>query len=470
MQILHENDPCCYKGAGRHGAIMAYDANITAEIASPASRSGSSLHGEFTTAVTNWPVHAVCPLDKQVIAAALGRVFAATPTLPPNFAGLPCDMLRGGTTPCPGPPPPPSPAPPPPTPSHTGGCWRGATPPCVFVDSCDAAIEPQQLWSLENTRNVAANAAARKGGAVVDPVAAPTTVTEIVHTKDRLCLTSTCTQPSQGCVKGNETIVQHNQLTLAECDSEDQRQQWILDGSSIKSSLDQAYCLNVGAAEGERYLEFQLYTPCTAGGHGNGNGAFKIESDGTFRVDLGDYSNCISSCNAGDAACAAGSNSSSPLAAAATEQEAGDRRAIESGDAAVLKRGGAGHQSAHRPRAGAASAAGAAGAAGSGIDGRVDDYTVVANFNLTVGVVGDATGTGASTQAECESACNAASWGCTQWSWSCGHGGSAAKGTPTPSTCLLSNATNWAGVRAANVTSGCLPWVDECGNPPPAIP
>ena len=34
--------------------------------------------------------------------------------------------------------------------------------------------------------------------------------------------------------------------------------------------------------------------------------------------------------------------------------------------------------------------------------------------------------------------------------------------------CYLSNATNWAGVRAPNVTSGCLPWVDACGDPPVA--
>jgi hypothetical protein len=100
--------------------------------------------------------------------------------------------------------------------------------------------------------------------------------------------------------------VQHNQLTLEECNAEEQRQRWIIDGDgTVKSSVDPNYCLNIGAVQGKKYLEFQLYTPCAPGGNGNGNGVFKFESDGTFRVDWGDYSNCISTCNAGDAACTA---------------------------------------------------------------------------------------------------------------------------------------------------------------------
>ena len=85
-----------------------------------------------------------------------------------------------------------------------------------------------------------------------------------------------------------------------------------------------------------------------------------------------------------------------------------------------------------------------------------DDYTIMANVNVTVGVVGRITGGNVSTQAGCESACTAAA-GCTKWSWS--H-------RSAEYACFLSNGTNWAGVRAANVTSGCLPWVDECGDPP----
>ena len=86
-----------------------------------------------------------------------------------------------------------------------------------------------------------------------------------------------------------------------------------------------------------------------------------------------------------------------------------------------------------------------------------DDYTTVANFNVTVGVVLRVPAGKVSTQAGCASACTAAVWGCTQWSWN-QHSVELA--------CFLSNGTNWAGVRAANVTSGCLPWVDGCGNPP----
>ena len=101
LQILHENDPCCFRAEGRHDELLAYGASVTAELnARPAS-------GVFSTAVSDWAVHAVCPRDKALIAATLSRVrSAATPTQMTNLSGLPCDMLRGNGVDCPAPLPP----------------------------------------------------------------------------------------------------------------------------------------------------------------------------------------------------------------------------------------------------------------------------------------------------------------------------------------------------------------------------
>lgn len=94
LQVLHERDPCCFYGRGRHERIKAYDAAISAAVASlPARRRVS-----FSTAITNWSLHAVCQMDRVVIATAKAQ-FDDHRERP--FENLPCDVLRSASLPCP---------------------------------------------------------------------------------------------------------------------------------------------------------------------------------------------------------------------------------------------------------------------------------------------------------------------------------------------------------------------------------
>lgn len=100
LQVLHENDPCCYYGKGRHAGILAYDRAVMAELPAPRQTNKSSQTnggGMFSTAITDWNVHAVCQMDRAVIAAAKKTVEAGEP----NFEALPCDILRAASLPCP---------------------------------------------------------------------------------------------------------------------------------------------------------------------------------------------------------------------------------------------------------------------------------------------------------------------------------------------------------------------------------
>lgn len=91
IQMLHEFDPCCFAGHDRHAGILQYNAAV-------AQRLRSGTHGIFSTAISNWNVHAVCPMDKLILKSALQQT-----QLPhPNFDILPCDILRAAnSTPCP---------------------------------------------------------------------------------------------------------------------------------------------------------------------------------------------------------------------------------------------------------------------------------------------------------------------------------------------------------------------------------
>eukprot|EP01065_Artemidia_motanka_P027499 TRINITY_DN32698_c0_g1_i1.p1 TRINITY_DN32698_c0_g1~~TRINITY_DN32698_c0_g1_i1.p1 ORF type:complete len:388 (+),score=111.27 TRINITY_DN32698_c0_g1_i1:65-1165(+) len=98
IQILHENDPCCYYGKGRHDRIIAYNDAVEEAL----SETGSPCGG-FTTAISDWNKHEICPRDRQILTAAL---YQATHKQTPDFTHLPCDILRANATPCPEPPPP----------------------------------------------------------------------------------------------------------------------------------------------------------------------------------------------------------------------------------------------------------------------------------------------------------------------------------------------------------------------------
>ena len=94
LQMLHENDPCCYYGKGRHAGIMEYDANVSAALVAT-----GAAHGGFSTVVSNWNVHAVCQMDRLLLKTALGRVDADPSNV--SFGAMACDMLRGENLTCP---------------------------------------------------------------------------------------------------------------------------------------------------------------------------------------------------------------------------------------------------------------------------------------------------------------------------------------------------------------------------------
>ena len=150
LQVLHEDDPCCFRGRGRHAGIIAYDAHVNAVLAKHTKSSGGDPlqgggSGVFSTSISDWNRHEVCPRDRAIIEAALRRARASTS---PSLLGLPCDILNGANTTCslpppPSPPPrPPHPSPPsPPPPLTHGPCWRGAHPPCIFAATSSFSMQ-----------------------------------------------------------------------------------------------------------------------------------------------------------------------------------------------------------------------------------------------------------------------------------------------------------------------------------------
>ena len=97
IQMLHEFDPCCYAGHDRHAGILQYNAAVSQRLGAAGS------HGGFSTAISDWNVHAVCPMDKLILKSALRQ----TQLPQPDFNHLPCDILRtANSTPCPFAPPP----------------------------------------------------------------------------------------------------------------------------------------------------------------------------------------------------------------------------------------------------------------------------------------------------------------------------------------------------------------------------
>lgn len=90
LQLLHEDDPCCFFGRWRHTGILAYDAAISAMLPSGGP-------GVFSTAITDWNVHAVCQMDRVVIRTAKEQLDAGEP----HLDHLPCDILRARELKCP---------------------------------------------------------------------------------------------------------------------------------------------------------------------------------------------------------------------------------------------------------------------------------------------------------------------------------------------------------------------------------
>ena len=145
---------------------------------------------------------------------------------------------------------------------------------------------------------------------------------QIVHFATGKCLTVACLA-AQGCTANHTAVVEHNQLTLAACDSAETRQHWLLrsadaaerrqraGGSSISTAADTSFALNVGE-NGFVQKEFQLYRASSQAAFPNGmaatlaNGVFELDSAGAMRPEAGGFSDCVDVCE-DTTACGGGS-------------------------------------------------------------------------------------------------------------------------------------------------------------------
>ena len=82
VQIIHEFDPCCFHGHGRHGRILEFNARVQAQVA-----------GHFETCPTVGNVHEVNPRDKVVAGMLIDKLRTSGRLQPADFA-LPFNTLR----------------------------------------------------------------------------------------------------------------------------------------------------------------------------------------------------------------------------------------------------------------------------------------------------------------------------------------------------------------------------------------
>ena len=97
VQVLHEDDPCCFHGRGRHDTILGYDRRVAAVLSSLRSGGG----GVFSTAISDWNVHEWDNRSRSIVAAALREAIARPRA--PRLDRLPCDILQHApdAVPCP---------------------------------------------------------------------------------------------------------------------------------------------------------------------------------------------------------------------------------------------------------------------------------------------------------------------------------------------------------------------------------
>eukprot|EP00658_Telonema_sp_P-2_P072571 TRINITY_DN61697_c0_g1_i1.p1 TRINITY_DN61697_c0_g1~~TRINITY_DN61697_c0_g1_i1.p1 ORF type:complete len:109 (-),score=9.12 TRINITY_DN61697_c0_g1_i1:218-544(-) len=87
VQVLHEDDPCCFRGRGRHPQILAYNDGVQGVLE---TRSGGA--GWFSTGVVDWNVHEYSPRDRKLITEVWGAFVKNAPRS--AYDALPCDILR----------------------------------------------------------------------------------------------------------------------------------------------------------------------------------------------------------------------------------------------------------------------------------------------------------------------------------------------------------------------------------------
>ena len=83
VQIIHEQDPCCFHGCHRHGRIRQYNEWVAGVGA-----------GLFQTCVTAGNVHEVNPRDKAVFASLLDKYRIAGALTRADLDALPFNLLR----------------------------------------------------------------------------------------------------------------------------------------------------------------------------------------------------------------------------------------------------------------------------------------------------------------------------------------------------------------------------------------
>merc|ERR1712070_353373 len=83
VQVIHEFDPCCFHGHGRHGRIVEYNNWVQGQI-----------KGHFETVATSGNVHEVNPRDKVVVGMLLDKLQTNGYILDGDFAAVPFNTLK----------------------------------------------------------------------------------------------------------------------------------------------------------------------------------------------------------------------------------------------------------------------------------------------------------------------------------------------------------------------------------------
>lgn len=83
VQIIHEHDPCCFHGYGRHERIRAYNTLVQGRI-----------EGHFETVPTVGNVHEVNVRDKTIAAALIDRLRTRGVLVSADFESIPFNTLR----------------------------------------------------------------------------------------------------------------------------------------------------------------------------------------------------------------------------------------------------------------------------------------------------------------------------------------------------------------------------------------
>jgi hypothetical protein len=84
VQIIHEQDPCCFHGCGRHARIQEYNNYVQGQIA-----------GLFATAPTVGNVHEINPRDKVILASMAEKLRMQGYLNASDFASIPFSTLHG---------------------------------------------------------------------------------------------------------------------------------------------------------------------------------------------------------------------------------------------------------------------------------------------------------------------------------------------------------------------------------------